>query len=106
MNPTDEELLHAINAGDVGALDRLAERYDPVLGPIGSLILQVRTGSLVQALREWDIAERVESVWAHVLLTRQAALGSWPHQRLSALTWFIHLLCLEMDRHLGIHGPF
>jgi len=84
----------------------LAERHEPLLWQIANLILVTRTGSEIQALGEWDIDERLENVWTHVFMTRQAALGSWPHQRLSALTWLIHLMCLEMDRHLGFRGPF
>jgi hypothetical protein len=33
-------------------------------------------------------------------------LARWPNQRLSALTWLIHILCLEMDRHMGVRPPF
>jgi len=106
MNPTDEELLHAFYAGDTAALDQLAERHDQLLWQIANLILVTRTGSAVQALGEWDIDERLANVWAHVAMTRLAAFGPWPHQRLSALTWLIHILCLEMDRHLGLRGPF
>jgi hypothetical protein len=106
MNPTDEELLHAFYAGDNAAIESLIERHDALLWQVAFLILQTRTGSAVQAWREWDIEERVASAWVHVLRTRQAAIGPWPHQRLSALTWFLHLLCLEMDRHLGLRGPF
>jgi len=106
MKPTDEELLHGFCAGDTAALDRLAERHDPLLDEFAYLILRTRTGSAVQALGEWDTDERLASVWAHVVMTRQAVMGSWPHQRLSALTWLIHLLCLEMDQHLGFRGPF
>ncbi len=106
MNPTDEELLHSFYAGDTAALGSLVTRHEPLLRQVAFLILQTRTGSAVQALGEWDIGERLASVWAHVLMTRQGAIGSWPHQRLSALTWLIHLLCLEMDRHLGLRGPF
>ncbi len=106
MHPTDEELLHAFYAGDVAALETLTERYTPLLGRIASQILETRTGSVIQALREWDIDERVTNVWLHVLMTRHVVIGVWPHQRLSALTWIIHLLCLEMDRHLDLRGPF
>jgi hypothetical protein len=77
-----------------------------LLARVAYLILQARTGSAVQALGEWDIDERLANVWAHVLMTRQGGVGRWPHQRLSVLTWLIHLLCLEMDRHLGLRPPF
>jgi hypothetical protein len=106
MDPTDEDVLHAFYAGDNTALERLVERHDLLLWQIAFEILKTRTGSAVQALAEWDIDERLTSMWTHVAMTRQAAIGSWPHQRLSALTWIIHLLCLEMDRHLGLRGPF
>jgi hypothetical protein len=106
MNPTDEDLLHTFYAGDSGALEQLIGRYSRLLRRLAYLILRKRTGSKVQALREWDIDQRTANVWTHILLTREAALGGWPHQRLSALTWFIHLLCLEMDRHLGFRAPF
>ena len=106
MSPTDEELLHAFYAGDSDALERMADRHDPVLWGLAYLILKARTGSAVQARGEWDISERLSQVWAHVLMTQQTSFGTWPHQRLSALTWLIHLLSLEMDRHLGLRGPF
>src|SRR4051794_25146044 len=106
MSPSDEELLHAFYAGDDHAIERLVERHDPVLKQVAYLILQARTGSRMQARREWDIDDRLTQVWTHVAMTRQAGLGAWPHQRLSALTWLIYLLCLEMDRHLRFHGPF
>ncbi len=106
MKPTDEELLHAFYAGDSAAIARLAERHDSVLSRVAYLILEARTGSEVQALSEWDAGERLDGVWTHVLLTQQGSLGSWPHQRLSVLTWIIHLLCLEMDRHLGFRAPY
>jgi hypothetical protein len=106
MNPTDEELLHAFYAGETDALARLVDRHHPLLWWFAYRILRARTGSAIQALGEWDINERLTSLWDHVLRTRQAAIGSWPYQRLSALTWLIHLLCLEMDRHLGLLGPF
>jgi hypothetical protein len=106
MNPTDEALLHAFYVGDNTALEQLAERHAPLLWQVAFLILQSRTGSAVHALGEWDIDEQLANVWTHVLMTRQAGMGVWPHQRLSALTWVIHILCLEMDRHLGFRGPF
>jgi hypothetical protein len=106
MGPSDEELLHAFYAGDDAAMARLIERHSPLLEQIALLILQARTGSPVHALGEWDLSERVWSVWDHVLSTREAALAAWPHQRLSALTWLVYLPCLEMDRHLGFHPPF
>jgi hypothetical protein len=106
MNPTDEELLHAFYDCDASALERLAKRLDPLLARIANLILQTRTGSAAQALGEWDIEERLLSLWTHVLSTKMTGMATWPQQRLSALTWLIHLLCLEMDRHLGFRGPF
>jgi hypothetical protein len=107
MDPTDEELLHAFYAaGDTSTLERLAERLDPFLARIAYQILQARTGSALQALGEWDIDDRLGDLWTHVLATRVAGLARWPHQRLTALTWLIHLLCIEMDRHLGFRAPF
>lgn len=106
MVPTDEDLLHRFYAGDTGALERIADRHTPLLARLAHMILVVRTGSEVQSLGEWDIAERVEGVWVQLLLTRQAGTARWPHQWMSALTWLIHLLALEMDRHLGRRGPF
>lgn len=58
MNPTDEELLHAFYIGDTAALEQLAERHGALLGRVAYLILRARTGSAVQALAEWEIAER------------------------------------------------
>jgi hypothetical protein len=106
MNPTDEELLHAFYAGDNEAVKSLAVRHDPLLWEVAFLILRARTGSVARALGEWDVNERVNGAWTHVLMTRLASIGSWPHQRLSALTWLIHILCLEMDRHVDLRGPF
>jgi hypothetical protein len=106
VDRTDEELLHAYYAADAAALDELAQRHNPVLEQIARLILQARTGSALQALAEWDTDARLVNLWGHVVMTSQAGIGSWPYQRLSALTWFIYLLCLEMDRHLGLRGPF
>jgi hypothetical protein len=106
MNPTIEELLQAYYGCDSEALEELAERLDPVLGRIAHEILRVRRGSAVQALGEWDIGERLTSVWAHIVGTKLASLATWPHKRLSALTWIVHLLCQEMDRHLTLRGPF
>jgi hypothetical protein len=95
MNATGEALLHAFYVGDNAALQQLAERHASLLWQVAFLILQARTGSSVHALGEWDIDEQVAKVWTHVLMTRQAAMGVWPHQRLSALAWLIHILCLE-----------
>jgi len=106
MSPTDEELLHAFYAGDNSALDLLFDRYEPNLAQMGRLILELRTGSTIQARGEWDIDERLSSVWIHVATTRSVHFGRWPYERVSALTWIIHLLCLEMDRHMGLRGPF
>jgi hypothetical protein len=109
MNPTDEELLHAFYnaaATDTAALQQLADRLDSALGQIAYQILVVRTGSALQALDEWDIDDRLHGMWTNVLSTRQTGLARWPYQRLTALTWIVHLLCLEMDRHLGFRGPF
>lgn len=106
MNPTDEELLHSFYAGENVALESLVERHVQLMWQVAFLILQARTGSATHALAEWDINERLTEVLAHVLMTRQGAIGAWPYQRLSALTWLIHILCLEMDRHLGFRGPF
>jgi hypothetical protein len=106
MNPTDERLLHDFYACDTSALERLAERLDPLLARIAQQFVCARTGSAVQAREEWYIDERLASLWAHVLGTKLTGLGRWPHQRLTVLTWLIHLLCIELDRHLGFSGPF
>jgi hypothetical protein len=106
MDPTDEKLLHDFYAGDTPALEQLARRLDPILARIVYQIIRARTGSSKQAMGEWDIDERLAGMWAHVLGTHTTGLAPWPHQRLSALTWLIHLLCLELDRHLGFRGPF
>jgi hypothetical protein len=106
MSRTDETLMHAFYAGETSALDDLATRYDTMFTRIVYLILFARTASETQALSEWDIDDRVNSVWAHILNTRTAGLARWPHQRLTVLTWLLHLLSLEMDRHLGFRPPF
>ena len=106
MTLTDEELLHAFYAGDTAAVETVIQRHNLLLWRIANLILRTRTGSDLQALGESDISARLASVWAHVVMTQQVAVGSWPYQRLTALTWLIHLLCVEMDRHLGFRGPF
>lgn len=106
MDPTDERLLHDFYACDAAALERLAARHDPLLARVAHLILVARTGSQVQALGEWDIDDRLSNVWAHVLMTKMTGLAVWPHQRLTALAWLLHLLALEMDRHLGFRPPF
>jgi hypothetical protein len=103
---TDEALMHAFYTDDTSALDELATRYDPVLARVAYLILLHRTSSEAQALGEWDIDDRLNNVWAHVLNTRQTGLARWPHQRLTVLAWILHLLNLEMDRHLGFRPPF
>jgi hypothetical protein len=106
MNGTDEQLMHAFYAGDTTALDELATRYDPLLARVAHQILLARTGSEVQARGEWDIDDRLSNIWAHVLSTRMTGLARWPHQRLTVLAWLLHLLTLEMDRHLGFRPPF
>jgi hypothetical protein len=106
MTPTDEELLHSFYSSDDGALVQLMERYQPFLASLGYQILLHRIGSAVQASGEWDVDDRVENVRIHIHMTRQGAMATWPHQRLSALTWVIYLFCLEMDRNLGLSAPF
>jgi hypothetical protein len=106
LNKTDEEVLHAFYGCDSDALEVLAERHDPLLSRIAYLMLRARTGSSLQALGEWDIDERLMSLWSHIQATKVTKLAPWPHQRLSALTWLIYLMCLEMDQHLGLRGPF
>ena len=81
MNPTDEELLHAFYAGDTTALERLAERQDPLLARIAYLILLTRTGSEVQALGEWDISEiQLYSDDYRVFNSPQWSLNGWPNR--------------------------
>jgi len=106
MSPTDEELLHTFYAGETAALEQLVERHWSMFSKIAKLILEVRTGSALQASNEWDTDDRLNNMWIHVLNTQQAHVGRWPHERISALTWLIHLLCLEMDGHLGFQPPF
>ncbi len=106
MEPTDEELMHAFYGGDTTALNQLSLRVDPILGRLAFLFLQARNGSGLLSLGEWDINERLDRVWSYVLDTRTTGFARWPHQRLSVLTWLIHILCLEMDRHLGFRPPF
>ncbi len=106
MNPTDEDLMHRFYAGGLDALYELAQRYDPTLSQIAVLILTARTGSAVQALAEWDVNQRIGRVWTYVLSTREVNIGRWPNQRISVLTWLVHLISLEMDNHLGFRGPF
>jgi hypothetical protein len=106
MDPTDEELMHRYYGGDDAALERLIERHDELLTQFGELFLLARTGSPLQVASEGDTDERVVHVWTHVFMTRHAVIGTWPYARLSVLTWLVHLLCLELDRHLGLRGPF
>jgi hypothetical protein len=106
MEPSDERLLHAFYAGDNAALDQLAARHDPILARFAHLILLARAASMPLALGEWDIDERLSDLWANVYLTRKTNVGRWPHQQLSGLRWLISLLCEEMDRDMGIRGPF
>jgi hypothetical protein len=103
---SDEELLHTFYAGDNAALEQLAARHDPILARIAHQILLVRGGPVPLALGEWDIDDRLNNLWAHVNHTREVNLGRWPHQQLSALRWLIFLLCAEMDRNMGLRGPF
>ncbi len=104
MEPTDEALLHAFYNGDAEALVQLAERFKPTLARVAHLMLQARTNSA--NVSEWDVDERLVRVWIVVSGSAQANFGFWPHQQLTALTWVIHLLCKEMDRHLGFIPPY
>jgi hypothetical protein len=104
MEPTDEALLHAFYNGDDEALEQLVKRLNPTLGRVARLILRFRTGST--DLSEWNITERLVRVWVHVSGTAHAPFGRWPHDRLTALSWCIYLLGVEMDRHLGFTPPF
>jgi hypothetical protein len=106
MSPTDERLMHDFYACNTLALDELAVRYDPLLATVALQILRVRTGSEMQARSEWDIDERLTNIWAHVHNTKGADFARWPHQRLTVLAWLLHLLTIELDRHLGFHPPF
>jgi hypothetical protein len=105
MSVSDEELLHRFYAGESAAIDELAQRLDPFLTRVGEQVFLVRAGSAIQA-QEWDVGERLHAVWILVMMSRKVNMGSWPSQRLSALTWLIHLLCQEIDRHLGMQPPF
>ena len=106
MSPSDEQLLHDFYSGDNAALEKLTARLDPVLARIAHQVLLARAGPGPLALGEWDIDERLNNLWAHVYLTRQTNFGRWPHQQLSALRWLIFLLCAEIDRNMGLRGPF
>lgn len=106
MNSSDEELMHAFYAGEVSALDHLAFRHGQTLAQVSYLILLARTGSVVQSLGEWDLEGRLSSVWDQVVRTSQVEIGRWPHQRITVLAWLIHLVSLEMDRHLGFRPPY
>ena len=104
---TDEQLLHRFYTdGAVDALEEFLDRHGPLFVRIAFLIIRTRTGCDVQALGEWDINDILDEVSAHVLLTRMAGAARWPHERLSALSWLVHLLCLELDRRLGLRPPF
>jgi hypothetical protein len=70
-----EQLLHRFYAGDTGAIDELARRYDPMLAQIAYRVLVVRTGSAAQATGEWDVNARLDEVWTVVLMSRQANAG-------------------------------
>jgi hypothetical protein len=106
MSPSDEQLLHDFYGGDNGALEQLAARHDPILARIAHQVLLVRAGPGPLILGEWDIDERLVNVWAHVHNTREANFGRWPYQQLSGLRWLIFLLCAELDRNMGMRGPF
>ena len=106
MPPSDEKLLHDFYAGDNAALEQLAARHDRILVRVAHLILLARTASMSLALSEWDIDERLNEMWANVELTRRTNIGRWPHLQISALRWLISLLCEEMDRNMGLRGPF
>lgn len=105
MGPTDEELLHEFYKGNTAALEQLAARRDPILVRTALLALWARSGSMTHAMYEWDAADQVTAMWSHVLGT-PGTFARWPHQRLSALTWLNHVLCIQIDRYLGLHGPF
>jgi len=105
MAVTDEELLHSFYGGDDEALKQLAARLEPGLSRMAFLILRVRTGLDVSALGEWDVEDRIR-MCVPCAKYGQGQHGPMPHQRLSVLTWIIHLLCLEMDRHLGFLAPY
>ena len=104
---SDEDLLRAFyDQADAGSLEELARRLDPVLARMAFVILIHRTGAGPQSLGEWFVDERLQAVWTYVNGSRLAGFGHWPRQRLSALAWLVPLLCLEMDRHLGLKPPF
>jgi hypothetical protein len=106
MPSSDEQLLHSFYGGNNAALVELAGRLDPFLARIAHLVLLARASAMPLALDEWVIDDRLSDLWAHVYLTRQVDLGRWPHRQLSALRWLISLLCEEMDRDMGLRGPF
>jgi hypothetical protein len=106
MNQSDEQLLHRFYAGETDLVYELAQRYDPILRLVAHQILALRTGSVVQASGEWDVQERLTAVWVNVLNSAKVNVGRWPHERISALNWLIYLLCVEMDRHLGLRPPY
>ena len=99
-SPSDEQLMAAYYQCDAGALDRLAERHHALLARFVYLMLVARTGNSAQALGEWDLDERVQNVWAVVMLSKMGNTGRRP-QNVSVLVWLVSLVCREVDRHLG-----
>jgi hypothetical protein len=100
------QLLHSFYAGNNAALEQLAARLDSILARVAHLILLARAKAMPLALDEWVIDDRLSSLWAHVYLTRLTNISRWPHQQISGLRWLISLLCQEMDRNMGLRGPF
>ena len=97
---SDEQLIRAFYACDSAALDTLADRYHLLLARVVFLVMWARTGSRVQALREWDIDDRVQNVWAEVYNGKFRIGQVWEPNKGSVLNWLIDLAAREMDRHL------
>jgi hypothetical protein len=103
---TDEELIARFYSAEqpaerTAALQELSERYHEILAQVVHLTLVARTGAPVTAPGEWDIDDRVQSVWAEVFIGRSGHGERFDASRHgSVLAWLFWLAAREVDRHL------